>query len=350
MTHPAQSESPDRREGSPIPTPRAHGARPAHILACVAQSALSEAALPCAAFLARAFGAEITLLCVMQPPRENPGQASPDALLWEIGRQDASAYLERLQKALATQVCQPIAIRVEQGQPATRIQAVARELGSNVIVLGAAGEGDAAWALGTTAQQVLAHAEGSVLVARGSGAQDRFVPRRVLVPLDGSARAESALPTVARIAAFTAADVILAHVVPEPLPSSVLHAPEDVEMARALALRLEAQGRSYLEHIRHAFRRDITVHVAVHRHADPAEHLCELAESEQADLVLLSAHGSTGSRARPLGSVATHLLGRLSMPLLMLQDLAGCEVSQAGDPAVDVASAVRPVPATRNEA
>jgi nucleotide-binding universal stress UspA family protein len=283
--------------------------------------------------LASALGGTTTLLHVMQPPRDNFSQGAPDALTWEIARQEAMSYLERLRKEVASQTGQQVGIRVEQGHPAARIRAVAHEVGASVTVLGASGEGGATWTLGTTAQEVLLRAEGSVFIARSPMATaPGFAPRRILVPLDGSLRAESILPTVARIAHASGAEVRLAHVVSEPQPSGILRAPEDLEMARALTRRLELQSKSYLDGICQRLRRDVSsVRTSVSSHGDPGQRLCELAESEGIDLVILSAHGAICNRARALGSVTTHLLRCLIVPVMMLQDLIGTDRLESDD-------------------
>jgi nucleotide-binding universal stress UspA family protein len=142
------------------------------------------------------------------------------------------------------------------------------------------------------------------------------------VPLDGALRTESVLPTVARIASAGGAEVLLVHVVPEPQPTAVLHATEDLELARDLAARLASRAKRYLEHLRDRLAREVeSVRTLVIRHADERQSLLELAQKEQADLIILSAHGSTCNPAWPFGSVTAHLLTHCTAPLLVLQDL-----------------------------
>lgn len=64
-------------------------------------------------------------------------------------------------------------------------------------------------------------------------------PRRILVPLDGSLRAESVLPTAVRIASAHDAEVLLVFVVREQVATSVLCAPEDLKIARREPARPE---------------------------------------------------------------------------------------------------------------
>jgi nucleotide-binding universal stress UspA family protein len=291
------------------------------ILACVDLSRFSEVCLQHAVAISRSLGGAITLLHVMDPPRERSGLQTTDVLDWEISRQEARAYLERLQRQGTEASGCKVEIRLEQGHPAERITAVARELDADLTVLGSQGDRDAIWNLGSTAQQVLAVARGSVLVAH-AGSEGAVSPKRILVPLDGSLRAESVLPTAVRIASANEAELLLVYVVREPVPTAVLRAPEDLDVARELDNRLEGSGKQYLEGLRLQLQREgASVRTLVLRSADERQSLLELARTESSDLIVLSAHGSTCNPAMTSGSVTAHLLTHSIVPLLVLQDL-----------------------------
>jgi nucleotide-binding universal stress UspA family protein len=288
--------------------------------------------LPHAVFLSKTFDSAITLLHVMRPPQERPGPRTTDALGWEISRQEAKAYLERFERQTIEASGQRVDTRLEQGHPAERILALAREAHADLIVLGSHGEGGvASWNLGSTVQQILSVARVSVLIAHSTSAVPTVVsPKRILVPLDGAIRTESVLPTVARIASVHGAEVLLVHVVPEPQPTAVLHATEDLELAQELAARLESRAKRYLEHLRDQLAREVgAVRTLVMRHADERQFLLELAQKEQIDFIVLSAHGATCNPARPFGSVTAHLLTHSTVPLLVLQDLPDSELHRA---------------------
>ncbi|MDP8999377.1 MAG: universal stress protein [Myxococcota bacterium] len=292
------------------------------ILLCLDRSTLSEACLPHAVFLANTFGSTITLLLVMQPAHERSSIPPTDALGWEISRQEAIAYLERFEKEY---LGHEVDVRLEQGRPAERIAAVEREIGADLIVLGGHGEsGVAPWNLGSTAQHVLTLAQGSVFVARGgAGPHVAFSPENILVPLDGSLRAESVLPIAARIAKANGASILLAHVVQDALPTGVLRAPDDLALADELAVRLEAGARRYLDQMQSRLGDGIaSIRTMVLRQSDHCNALLELSDRAHVDLVVLSAHGATCNRQRSFGGVTTHLLAHSPIPLLVLQDLS----------------------------
>jgi nucleotide-binding universal stress UspA family protein len=305
----------------------AHAIR--RVLVCVDQSQFSEASLQHGIAISKSLGAAITLLHVMEPAHERSGLHTTDVLDWEISRQEARAYLERLQKDATRASGRQVDIRLEQGHPAERIAAVARELDADLTILGSQGEhGVTAWNLGSTAQQVLAVAHGSVLIARSPLAVSGEVsPKRILVPLDGSLRAESVLPTVVRIASAHGAELLLVFVVNEPAASGVLAAPEDIAVARDLATRLEAGAKRYLEGLRDQLRREgASVRTLVLRNADERQSLFDLSQRERSDLIVVSAHGSTCNPALTCGSVTAHLLLHSTVPLLVLQDLRDSEL------------------------
>lgn len=302
------------------------------ILVCLDRSARSESCLPHAISLARVFGSSMTLLHVMQPLAEHPAVHITDPLGWEVSRREASAYLDHLAKETSEAWSVFVESRVEQGRPAERITAIAREIGADVTVIASHGEGGvAAWNLGSTAQQVLSVSRGSVLVVHaGIPSPSVVAPQHVLVPLDGSLRTESVLPTAARLAAAHDSELVLVHVVPEPLPTAVLHA-EDLDVARDLAGRMERHAKRYLEHLRDRLPRDARGRTLVVRHTDERQALLEVTRQERIDLIVLSAHGSVCNPARPFGSVTQHLLTHSAVPLLVLQDLSEPELERTGD-------------------
>jgi nucleotide-binding universal stress UspA family protein len=333
MVNLVENSNRDRLDLPPSPPPPSIGplCEPhpiRRILACVDRSALSEVCLRYAIAVSKSLGSAITLLYVMQPPQERPGEHATGVVEWEIARQEAVTYMDRLAREGTAALEQPVDTRLEQGHPAERITAVAQELDADLAVLGSHGErGKAAWTLGSTALQVLALARGSVLIARPNASGDGAVsPKRVLVPLDGSLRAESVLPTAARIAKKYGANLLLILVVREPVATAVLHTQEDLEAARALANRLEANGKGYLEGLGDQLVREgASVRTLVLRHPDERQCLLELSQKEGTDLIVLSAHGATCNSELPFGSVTTHLLTHSVVPLFVLQDLRRSE-------------------------
>src|SRR5207247_131695 len=85
--------------------------------------------------------------------------------------------------------------------------------------------------------------------------------------------------------------------------------------------RLEATR--YLEDVQRrllASATTVQVRIVVSPHHTQA--LRELARQEQVDLIILSAHGSTGDAKQRYGGVASQFLHEGSEPVIILQDLA----------------------------
>jgi len=312
------------------PGPR-HGIQ--HILVCLDGSSSSAICIAYALSLASTFDSAVTLMHVMQHHDDSFGLHTTNALGWEITRQEARARLERLEQEAARVSGRRIGVRLEQGRPAERIAALSTELGADLVVLGSHEENERpCWELGSTAQQLLAAAHSSVLIARGRGVPPTFVPpQRILVPLDGSLRTESVLSTAESIARAHGAQLVLVHVVAEPLPTRILAAPEDLQLARDLATRLEAQATRYLETLRHHVGYDESlIRTHVDRQADKRQFLVELSARTQIDLIVLSAHGGRCNLERPCGSVTAHLLTHSKVSLLVLQDVPKSDLQSRG--------------------
>ena len=121
--------------------------------------------------------------------------------------------------------------------------------------------------------------------------------------------------------------MILLHVIQEPLQTSVLHAAEDLELARKLSSHLEISSRAYLEGLRAGLVREgASVRTLVAHHANQRRCILETSRHEHADLIVVAAHGAACDSARTFGSVSEYLLTHSSVPVLVLQDLPETEL------------------------
>ena len=322
-------ETPRDVPDEPPLEPTSHGRR---LLVCLDRSALSRVSIPHAIALSQTLKSDITLVHVMQPPQSSP--ATNDALGWELMAEEARAYLARCQAEVSSAVERHVDTRLEQGRPADHIVSLARELSADVVVLGSRGEGGApTQSLGSTALAVLAMARTSVFIAHPrEAASTDAVPGRILVPLDGSLRSESVLPVAARIARAYGSEVLIVHVVAEPRASALLTAPDDLDLAQQLGGGLESGAHRYLERV----ERQLSHHVAsvralVLRRPSERQCLLEVAQRENVDLIVLSAHGSACDAGRSFGSVTECLLTQTTIPLLALQDLSEDDLQRVTD-------------------
>lgn len=158
---------------------------------------------------------------------------------------------------------------------------------------------------------------------------------RILVPLDGSPRAEAVLGQVRPLLIRPEAEVLLVQAVD--LPANA-----EFNAARLLDQSLE-EGVEYLEGVKRRLEEDGGRARVFVRTGPPADVVLDLAEKEQATLIALSTHGRTGPARWMLGSVAEKVLRASPVPVLALRstDPAGPDfrkivVGVGGDGALDV--------------
>ena len=140
----------------------------------------------------------------------------------------------------------------------------------------------------------------------------------ILVPLDGSERAEAILPHVEELAKRYDAQVILLQVV-ETVP---LHTgPEGIAVAleQQELERHTEQALSYLTTVQEEFRaKDIDARTCVY-YGPVVQAIIRAAECECADLIAMASHGRSGMSQVFYGSVAVGVLHRVDRPLLLVR-------------------------------
>jgi nucleotide-binding universal stress UspA family protein len=142
----------------------------------------------------------------------------------------------------------------------------------------------------------------------------------ILVPLDGSTRAEKALPIAARIARHSGAEISLLRANP-PLVRYNFYYPYPIIYSEDLPEALEKEAREYLEKIAQSqLLSGIPVHTYVVSEIPPTQAILDYAESHSVDLTVLCSHGYTGLKRWALGSVAQKVARHSTAPVLVLRD------------------------------
>lgn len=143
--------------------------------------------------------------------------------------------------------------------------------------------------------------------------------KRVLVPLDGSARAEQALPVAARLAQTAGGTVVLLRVVsiPNEFAASVTHEPIATQTVINAALE---EARNYLK----SMTGSGSLH-GVHTETEvllgqAAATILSVVDSHHIDLIVLCSHGYTGMTRWALGSVAEKVSQLAPVPALVLRE------------------------------
>jgi nucleotide-binding universal stress UspA family protein len=160
--------------------------------------------------------------------------------------------------------------------------------------------------------------------------------KRLLVPLDGSRRAERALSVAARIARAAEGAVVLLQALNSPPEyAASLYGPYLAQSTRSKEEVLEtrrARARAYMESVSRS-EELAGVHVETKVVAGATVQVIDdVACEEEADLVVLCSHGDTGFKRWLLGSVAQSLSRTCRVPVLVLHEEGSAPDSAFPDP------------------
>jgi nucleotide-binding universal stress UspA family protein len=148
-------------------------------------------------------------------------------------------------------------------------------------------------------------------------AKEVAIYNTILVPLDGSKRAETILPHVQALAQHHDAKVILLQVV-EPLPPSVGLQHSCMELGDESEWRAK-QAESYLAVLQEEFRdKGIEARTSV-AHGSAVGAIIDAAKREGADLIALAGQDQAGWSEDFYGCVATGMLHHVDWPLLLVR-------------------------------
>jgi nucleotide-binding universal stress UspA family protein len=145
--------------------------------------------------------------------------------------------------------------------------------------------------------------------------------KRILVPLDGSAAAETALPASIALAGKLGSELILLHVLESPTPTFPGKHPEKLiawlEDARRMA---REQAERYLASLRAtALEGDVAARAMVRASETPAEEILSVAAEQGADLIVMCARGQGAMTRCTLGGIADKVLRHGDCPVLFVR-------------------------------
>lgn len=301
------------------------------ILVPLDSSLLAECVLPHTVAMARAFNAKATLLRVLEQDQQHVSAQLFDLLNWQIHKAEAVLYLGKIDAQLQKLGLHTEAT-VQEGLVAESIIEFAQTRRAKLIILSSHGHsGVSQWGVSSVAQKVILSAPASVLIVRAhqpSHLEEMDqVYKRILIPLDGSQRAENVLPMSTHLARFHQAEIHIALVVTTPeMVRQMPPTQEDVELFNQLVARNREESIRYLEQIRQSSPLNgisVQTHLLTSENAPAALH--QLVEQENIDLVTLSAHGYSGNTQWPYGSVSNNFILYSRVPLLIVQDLPAKE-------------------------
>jgi nucleotide-binding universal stress UspA family protein len=233
------------------------------------------------------------------------GEPPPDGGTWHVS--SPADYLDLVGHPLRTGGRHVEAV-VAAGKAGPAI--VDASVDARLVVLTTRGQGLARLLLGSTSDYVVRNAAVPTLLIRDERPEPAAV-LRVVVPLDGSAPAEEALPVAAALRHGTGAALPLVRVVD---PGAWL----------ASTSQLEREAATYLEG--QAARLDgssdgVTFEVRGPADGPATEQI--LAALRPGDLVVMTTHGRGGLTGRLLGSASSTVVERATVPVVLVRAAAG---------------------------
>ncbi len=142
--------------------------------------------------------------------------------------------------------------------------------------------------------------------------------QRILVPLDGSLRAEQAVPIAARIARASSGSLTLLRVVTHPR-DAVAYLLQPPAKADTALEGQHAQAVDYLTHLASSGELAGVGTALEVADSSPAQTILSAARLQQMDSIVMCSHGTTGFKRWALGSVAQKVARHSPVPVLLLR-------------------------------
>lgn len=208
---------------------------------------------------------------------------------------------------------------VEAGKPPETIVAHAAADAGALVAIGTHGRsGVERWVMGSVADKVLHSTKNALLLVRTT--EDR--PKEtgaftsVIVPLDGSALAESVLPVVAELARSLSLQVTLVRIWDIP----ALYYDESYLVDERILKTIEDEAREYIDRkIIDLGRQGLNGMKGVVLQGFAADRIIEEAKKTPHSLVAICTHGRSGFRRWMLGSVTEQVVRHSGDPVLVIR-------------------------------
>lgn len=303
-----------------------------HILVPLDGSPLAECVLPHVLAIAQAVDSHITLLHVLECPR-GTGELPTDPLHWHLKKKTAKVYLDQITARLQ-ETRLDVTNLILEGVAAESIIEYANGSDVDLIALSTHGSsGLSGWNVSSVVQKIILRAYKSTLLVRaykqtGLAIDKGYVYKRLFVGLDCSPRAEIVLPIAVNLSQYHKTKLILGTVIRD--PELFHHFPpsdEDLELVDQITERNRQAAEHYFQQLSAQFSsQDIdleTFHIASD---NVISTLHNIVEKQNADLVILAAHGRSSDSRWPYGSVATSFIAYGNTAILIIQDLPHNEI------------------------
>jgi nucleotide-binding universal stress UspA family protein len=294
------------------------------ILIPLDSSKLAECVLPHLVAITRICEPEVQLMRVSEPFGVTARLRMIDPVDWQIRKAEAESYLSEIASRLQNAGLR-VSIHLYDGRPAEQIIEVAHSWDADLILMSSHGQsGISPWNVSSVVQQVILRAHRSLMIIRAYQSVTADLTglcyRKIFLPLDGSQRAEMPLTVAESLARAYSSEILAAHIVRQPeLPRRTSASQEDLLLVNQLTERNQAEALKYLEGLKS--RIDVTIQTKLEVSPSISRSLHQIADENDVDLTIISAHGYSGDTRWPYGSVGLGFIVYGSTPLLILQDL-----------------------------
>jgi nucleotide-binding universal stress UspA family protein len=301
------------------------------------ESALAEQALPLAASIAKQAHARLLLVQVVPLPDEplsiEDARLSIDEQVANMSSY-ARQYLRAIRKHLRASLngadddhALEIDVQTLVGEPGVALAEHADTAGVDLIVMATHGRsGFSRWALGSIADKVLQLSRVPVIAMRPDSTNMlNFVTppplKRILLTLDGSALAETAIPLTTELAQLFNADVNVFRAAL--LPAGAYTGLDTMQLQASLWPTAEQETNAYLNQVAGGLRDQGLRVQPLSAHNNIVESILTSAEEHNVDLIAMTTHGRTGLGRLVYGSVADRVLRGGHRPVLIIRPAMG---------------------------
>jgi nucleotide-binding universal stress UspA family protein len=181
------------------------------------------------------------------------------------------------------------------------------------------------WLMGSVADRVLQVTDSPLLLVRGtSGDTTHTIAHfeRVLLPLDGSALAESAFDTATWVASSLRVPLVITGVVRPVMAYYAVGQEGDESLMNSMEAQ-ESEERSLQAYLQDKVQQALAQGVAdvssSMPRGFPAAELIDLAQSYPHSIMVMSTHGRSGISRWALGSVTDRVVRHTGQPVLVLR-------------------------------
>jgi nucleotide-binding universal stress UspA family protein len=240
-------------------------------------------------------------------------------------RQGEHDYLHRIAERISGALDRPARAVVLDGEAAGALGEHAHQAGADLVVMTPHGRGPVqrAW-LGSVADRLIRSLDIPVLLVPASSAETVIADTtisRLLVPLDGSSRAEATLEHAVALARLFDAPIQLVQVV---APAVFDSQPATAGVDEQLTGIRKSIAQDYLDDVAERLREQgVAATATAVVGTSVAGTLAALTRPDPTDLVAIATHGRSGVPRLMLGSVADKLIRSADTPVLVCRPRKG---------------------------